>query len=411
MTDLIKRIETYRRVCAEVNLDAVEQNLVNMKACIQPGTKMIGVIKTDGYGHGSIPIAKCLETLDFVCGYAVATPEEAWLLREHGVQKPILILGYTFPYAYERMAREEIRPAVFCEEMLPELGRAARACFAETGRPMKVHIKVDTGMGRIGITPDGNGLAFVRKLQEYTEDGSLEIEGIFTHFARADETDKTHARGQLQLFTDFIARIGRELALQIPVRHCSNSAGILGLAEANLDVVRAGITLYGLHPSEEVPGAESYLRPALSLRSHVVYVKTLHEGQSVSYGGTFTADREMRIATIPVGYGDGYPRSLSGGKGYVLIRGRKAPVLGRICMDQFMVDVSHIPGTVQGDLVTLIGEDGGEVITAEMLGAWSGRFNYELVCDLGKRVPRVFCRHGKPVAAQDLSGYFEDHTN
>lgn len=411
MTDLEKRIETYKRVCAGVSLDAIVENMRNMKAGIRPGTKMIGVIKTDGYGHGSIPIAKCLEALDFVCGYAVAAPEEAYLLREHGIRKPILILGYTFPYAYERVAREEIRPAVFSEETLPELARAARICFEETGRPMKVHVKVDTGMGRIGISPDEAGLAFVRKLMEYTRDGSLEIEGIFTHFARADETDKTHARKQLWLFKDFIARIERELSLNIPVKHCSNSAGILELEEANLDVVRAGITLYGLHPSDEVPGGETYLKPALSLHSHVVYVKTLRKGQSVSYGGTFTADREMKIATIPVGYGDGYPRSLSGGKGYVLIHGKKAPVLGRVCMDQFMVDVSHIPETVQGDLVTLIGEDGGERITVETLGALSGRFNYELVCDLGKRVPRVFYRNGKPVAVQDLSGYFENSTN
>lgn len=411
MTDLEKRIETYKRVCAGVSLDAIVENMRNMKAGIRPGTKMIGVIKTDGYGHGSIPIAKCLESLDFVCGYAVAAPEEAYLLREHGIRKPILILGYTFPYAYERVAREEIRPAVFSEETLPELARAARICFEETGRPMKVHIKVDTGMGRIGISPDEAGITFVRKLMEYTRDGSLEIEGIFTHFARADEADKTHARKQLRLFTDFIARIERELSLKIPIKHCSNSAGILELEEANLDMVRAGITLYGLHPSDEVPGGETYLRPALSLHSHVVYVKTLHKGQSVSYGGTFTADREMKIATIPVGYGDGYPRSLSGGKGYVLIHGKKAPVLGRVCMDQFMVDVSHIPETVQGDLVTLIGEDGGERITVETLGALSGRFNYELVCDLGKRVPRVFYRNGKPVAVQDLSGYFENITN
>lgn len=410
MLSFTERIDSYKRVCARVDLDAILDNMRNMKEGICPETKMLGVIKTDGYGHGSIPIAKCLEPLDYIHGYAVATPEEAYILRENGIRKPILILGYTFPYAYGRMAREEIRVTVFCEEMLKELVGAARDCYRETGKSMKVHLKVDTGMGRIGITPDEDGLKFVAKLLEYTKDGSLEIEGIFTHFARADEADKTEAKRQLRMFTDFILLLQERLGLEIPLKHCSNSAAILELPEANLDVVRAGIALYGLHPSGEVPGGETYLRPALSLYSHVVYVKTLHAGQSVSYGGTFTAPRNMKIATIPVGYGDGYPRSLSGGKGYVLIHGKKATVLGRICMDQFMVDVSHIPETEPGDLVTLIGENGGERITAEMLGGLSGRFNYELMCDLGKRVPRVFLRDGRAVAAQDLSGYFEEST-
>lgn len=408
MLNFSERIDTYQRVCARVDLDAVWDNMRNMKADICPETKMLGVIKTDGYGHGSIPIAKCLESMDFLWGYAVAAPEEAWILRENGIKKPLLILGYAFPYAYERMAREEIRITVFCEEMLGELTKAAQICFKETGKAMKVHIKVDTGMGRIGISPDEEGICFVRKLLEYTGDGSLEIEGIFTHFARADETDKTNARAQLQRFKDFIVRVREELGLEIPVKHCSNSAGILELPEANLDVVRAGIALYGLRPSGEVPDGETYLRPALSLHSHVVCVKTLRSGQSVSYGGTFTAPQDMKIATVPVGYGDGYPRSLSGGRGYVLIHGRKAPILGRVCMDQFMVDVSHIPETEMGSPVTLIGKDGGECITVEMLGELSGRFNYELVCDLGKRVPRVFYRNGRAVAAQDLSGYYEN---
>ncbi len=397
---LQERIRTFQRVCAAVDLDAVLHNIYRMREGLCAGTRMIAVIKTDGYGHGGIPIAKCLEPLDFLWGYAVAAPEEAQVLRDSGIRKPILVLGYTFPYAFPGMAEEEIRPAVFNldREELRELSAAGRA--AE--RPVKVHIKVDTGMGRIGITPDDEGLSFVREVMEAAKDGSIEIEGIFTHFARADEIDKTSARKQLALFQNFIARIKSELGLHIPLCHCSNSAGILELPEANLDAVRAGIALYGLHPSEEVTGEAFSLQPALSLYSHIVHVKTIHKGQSVSYGGTFTAGEDMRVATIPVGYGDGYPRSLSNGKGYVLIHGKRAPILGRICMDQFMVDVSHIPETARGDLAVLIGEDGGERITAEMLGELSGRFNYELVCDLGKRVPRVFYREGRAVACQDL---------
>ena len=293
-----------------------------------------------------------------------------------------MILGYTFPYSYEEMAEKEIRPAVFRYDMIEQLAEAGR----KAGKPVKVHIKVDTGMSRIGITPDESGLEFVRTLME--KEG-IEIEGIFTHFAKADEADKTNAKIQLEMFRKFIAMIEDRLNLRIPIKHCSNSAGILELPEANMDVVRAGITLYGLYPSDEVKKDIVPLRPALSLYSEVVYCKTIHEGQSVSYGGTFTAKEDMRIATIPLGYGDGYPRSLSG-KGYVLIRGKKAPILGRVCMDQFMVDVTKIPEVTEGDRVTLIGYDGEEHISAELLGELSGRFNYELVCDLGQRIPRLY---------------------
>ena len=389
--------ESYQRVYAQVDLDAIVDNMKNMKNNLASGTQMMGVIKTDGYGHGCIPIAHCLEELDFVYGYAVATAEEAHILRKADVKKPILILGHVFPYAYEMLAEEEIRPAVFRADVLPALSEAA----LKTGKNIKVHIKVDTGMGRIGIRPNDEGIAFVRHLMEQK---GVEIEGIFTHFSRADEEDKTSAREQLRVFTQFIGRIEEELHLHIPIRHCSNSAGILELPEANLDMVRAGITLYGLAPSDEVRMDRVPLRPALSLYSRIVYVKTLYAGESVSYGGTFTAKHTMRVATIPVGYGDGYPRGLSN-KGYVLIAGHKAPILGRVCMDQFMVDVTEIPEAVEGVKVTLIGQDGSEEITAEALGALSGRFNYELVCDLGKRIPRVFVRNGQVIDTKD---YYDD---
>ena len=260
-----------------------------------------------------------------------------------------------------------------------------------TGKAAKVHIKVDTGMSRIGITPDDTGLRFVK---EAMETPGIEIEGIFTHFARADEADKTSALKQLEVFQAFIGQIESKLGLTIPVKHCSNSAGIVEMPQANMDVVRPGIILYGLRPSDEVSQEIVALRPALSLHSHIVYVKEVQPGLSVSYGGTFTAQHKMRIATIPVGYGDGYPRMLSG-KGYVLIHGKKAPILGRVCMDQFMVDVTDILNVKEGDPVTLIGTDGEETITAELLGDLSGRFNYELVCDLGRRIPRVYIQDGK----------------
>ena len=395
--ELQEKLESYQRVWAEVDLDAIWENMVHMKENIAENTKILAVIKTDGYGHGGVPIAKMLEQLDFMFGYAAATYEEAHVLREAGVKKPILILGYTFPYCYEELIREEIRPAVYRRDTVEELTAAA----AKVGQKAKVHIKVDTGMGRIGITPDEEGLEFVRFLIEHPE---LEVEGIFTHFAKSDETDKTSANHQLELFQNFIDKIQTELGITIPVKHCSNSAAILEMPQANMDMVRAGITTYGLYPSEEVSKDIVPLRAAMSLYSHIVYCKTIHAGQSVSYGGLFTATKDTRVATIPVGYGDGYPRSLSG-KGYVLIHGKKAPILGRVCMDQFMVDISEIPEAMEGDKVTLLGMDGTERITAEELGELSGRFNYEFVCDLGKRIPRVYIQHGEITEVRD---YFEN---
>ena len=390
-------MEKCNRVKAVISLDAVEHNFHEMRKNIAQDTKMIAVVKANAYGHGAVQIAHLIQNYDYIWGFATATAEEALALRKAGVMKPILILGYTFPYCYEELIREEIRPAVYRRDTVEELAAAA----AKVGQKAKVHIKVDTGMGRIGITPDEEGLEFVRFLMGHPE---LEVEGIFTHFAKSDEEDKTSANHQLELFQNFIDRIQTELGLTIPVKHCSNSAAILEMPQANMDMVRAGITTYGLYPSEEVSKDIVPLRAAMSLYSHIVYCKTIHAGQSVSYGGLFTAQKDTRVATIPVGYGDGYPRSLSG-KGYVLIHGKKAPILGRVCMDQFMVDISEIPEAMDGDKVTLLGMDGTERITAEELGELSGRFNYEFVCDLGKRIPRVYIQHGEITEVRD---YFEN---
>lgn len=394
--------EDYQRVYAEVRLDAVISNMDNMKANIAPKTKMIAVIKTDGYGHGAIPIARELEGLDYLFGFAVATAEEALILRHVGIKKPILILGYTFPYSYEKLIEEEVRMAVFREDTLKELSEAA-ARLSERGirKNAKVHIKVDTGMSRIGVRPDEKGLEFVKRTFE-TE--GIEVEGIFTHFARADESDKTAAKKQLTEFREFIGQIEEKTGRKIPVKHCSNSAGIVEIPDANMDVVRAGITLYGLWPSNQVRKDIVKLSPALSLYSHIVYIKEIEAGTAVSYGGTYVADRVRRVATIPVGYGDGYPRGLSG-KGHILIHGKKAPILGRVCMDQFMVDVTEIPEAAMGDRVTLIGREGQQEITMELLGELSGRFNYELACDITKRVPRVYTKGGEILYTKD---YYQD---
>ena len=389
-------LEKYERVYAAVDLSAALKNMERMHEALSPQTEMIGVIKTDGYGHGAVPIGRELEKLPYVFGYATATAEEAFILRRAGLKKPILILGYTFPYSYEELIMQRIRPAVFRKDALEVLD----ACAEKMGKKAVVHVKVDTGMSRIGIRPDEEGLFFMEWLFGLKH---IEVEGIFTHFARADEADQTPALAQLEQFTAFVAEAERRVGKQIPLKHCSNSAGILTLPRANLSLVRAGITLYGLSPSEEVTRDILSLRPVLSLKSRLVYVKEIEAGTPVSYGGTFVAKERMRIATVPVGYGDGYPRSLSG-KGSVLIRGKRASILGRICMDQFMVDVSAIPGVTEGDEVTLIGADGREEITMEELGALSGRFNYELACDLGKRIPRVYLKDGEIVCTVDDYG-------
>lgn len=376
---------SHERICAKIDLSTACDNMESMHRNLFPDTRMIAVVKTNGYGHGAVPIAHRIESLPYLWGFAVATFEEAVELRQAGIQKPVLILGYAFPYCYEDLAELGIRPACFREDMLEQLAAAG----AKMKRPVCIHIAVDTGMSRIGITPDDRGLAFVRRALELQEKGLLSLEGIFTHFAKADETDLSDTDTQLERFFTFTERIEEELGYRIPLRHISNSAGIIRLPHTSFDLVRAGITLYGLWPSDEVPREPVPLRPVMSLHSSIVFIKTVPAGTAVSYGGTYVTKGSERLATIPVGYGDGYPRGLSG-KGYVLIRGKKAPIRGRVCMDQMMVDVSDIPDAAEGDPVTLIGRDGDAVITMEELGDLSGRFNYELACCISPRVPRIF---------------------
>ena len=387
----------YERVRACIDLDNMEYNMDLMKSNIAKETLMTAVIKADGYGHGAVPIAKILEKKEYLYGFAVATAEEAFILRNSGIRKPILILGYTFPCFFEELIKKEIRLTIFREDTLAELNKTALAL----GETAKVHIKVDTGMSRIGILPDASGIDFIQKTVAMP---GLEIEGIFTHFAKADELNKQPVNNQIAIFKQFVEQTEEMLGIKIPFKHCSNSAGIIELKNANMDLVRAGITLYGLWPSKEVSKEIIEIRPVLSLKSHIVYLKKIQKNTQISYGGTFTTTRETLLATIPVGYGDGYPRSLSN-NGYVLVRGQRAPIVGRICMDQFMVDVTDIAKVSLDDEVVLIGRDESEVITMEELGERSGRFNYEFACDLGKRIPREYIRGGQVVYTKD---YFDE---
>ncbi len=385
-------MKNYSRVCARIDLDAIAYNMDRMEENLEDGVKVISVIKSDGYGHGALQIARFLEPKDYIWGYALAALDEAVVLRKGGVQKPLLVLGCIFPEQLEAMLEHEIRMTVYTKEMAQEVSEAA----VRAGKKAYIHIKLDTGMSRLGFPVCD---ASVDQIAAVSRMPNLVTEGMYTHFAKADETEKSFTRRQLEDYL-WMKRKLEERGVQVTYHHCSNSAGIIDVKEANMDLVRAGIATYGLYPSEEVCRSNVPLKPALELISHVVHVKWVEEGTPVSYGGTYTANRSTKIATIPVGYGDGYPRSLSN-QGYVLIHGKKAKILGRVCMDQFMVDVTEIEDVRFGDRAVLIGEDGEERISVDELSVLSGRFNYEFICSFGKRVPREYLSQGKVVEQMD----------
>lgn len=385
----------YTRVFATVNLDAVVSNMKSMKESLPASTAIMGVVKADGYGHGSVPVAKAIAP--YVEGYAVATIDEAILLRRHGIGKMIMILGITHESYYEDLLLYDIHPTVFRLEEAEKLSETA----VKRGRQASVHLALDTGMNRIGMSPTQESADLVYTMSCLP---GIRLEGLFTHFARADELDKTAYEAQFQAYEAFSHKL-LSRGITIPIRHCSNSAGIVeGLASNELDMVRAGISIYGLYPSGEVSRERVKLLPAMELKSFISCIKTIEPGAAVSYGGTFVAKNTMKVATIPTGYGDGYPRGLSN-KGSVLIHGQRARILGRVCMDQFMVDVTDIPEAEENDQVTLIGKDMRERITVEELADLSEGFHYEILCGIGKRVPRVYLRHGSVVGTKD---YFND---
>lgn len=379
-------MKTYSRVYAKIDLDAIASNMDRMKQNLNPNSKIMAVIKADGYGHGAVQIAQMLEKVDYIWGFAVATLDEAVVLKSEGIIKPVLVLGCVFPDQYMEMLKYDIRMNVYTEEMAEAISQMA----AREGMTAYMHIKLDTGMTRLGFDTSAESVETIARIASMQ---NVCMEGIFTHFAKADETDKAFTKKQIQDFMWMTERL-KEKNVEFQYEHCANSAAIIDVPEANFDLVRAGISTYGLYPSEDVCKGNVQLKPALALKSHVAFVKEIEAGTPISYGGTYVSEHSMKIATIPVGYADGYPRNLSN-VGYVLIRGKKAPIVGRVCMDQFMVDVTNIDGVSFGDNVTLIGKDGNETITVEELSELSGRFNYEFVCDLGKRIPRVYVKNGK----------------
>ena len=378
-------MKTTQRISAWIDTEAIRDNLRAMHALTKEGTAVIPVVKADAYGHGAVPVAKELEKEPYVTRFAVATAEEACELIDSGIGKPVMLLGICLPDAIPEMVERGAAMTVSSPEQAERISLEAE----KQGKVAEIFIACDTGMHRIGFPVREEAVSEIRSVLSLP---NIRAGGIFSHFARADETDLSAAKAQFALMQTMLSLL-EKAGISLPVRMISNSAGILTMPEANLDAVRAGIMMYGLAPSEEmIPLMKEKgisLTPAMQLVSHIAYIKWIEPGDAVSYGGTYTAKERRRVATIPVGYADGYPRMLSG-KADVLIRGRRAPILGRVCMDQFMVDVTEIPDARELDEVILLGSDGDERITAEELGGISGRFNYELVCGIAKRVPRCY---------------------
>lgn len=365
----------------KIDMDAIEENLRSIAK--KAGVPVLAVVKADAYGHGAVAVAKLLE--DNCAFFGVANAAEALELRRGGISKPILILGHVSPRAFKAVVENDIRPTIFTYEDALALSNEA----VKQGKTVPIHIAVDTGMSRIGFQVTEEAADTCARIGALP---GLTLEGLFSHFATADEENLEKTYRQAQLFDAFDEML-KARGVEIKLRHLDNSAGIMN-CRCHYDMVRAGIVLYGLYPSGEVDPALLPLIPAMEWHAEVSFVKLLEPGRQISYGGTYTTQKPTLVATIPVGYADGYRRNLSG-KFYVLIRGEKAPILGRICMDQFLVDVTDIPGVKPGDDVVLMGTQDAETITAEALGAAADSFNYEQLCDISRRVPRVYWRNGK----------------
>ena len=373
----------YANTYAQIDLDAIEHNFRAVLA--RANGPVMAVVKADAYGHGAVPVARLLEPL---CAFfGVSSVAEALELTHAGIQKPILMLGHTPASTYETVVQHGFRVAISNREDALELSRVAQ----KLGMDAYVHFALDTGMSRIGFQVSEENADLCAEIAQLP---GLKIEGLFSHFATADERDLSKTRAQAERFAAFDHML-KERGVQIPVRHLDNSAGIMNFG-CEYDMARAGIVIYGLYPSGEMDPKALPLKPAMQWYSRVSHVKTLQAGRELSYGGTYTTTKPTVVATVPAGYADGYRRSLSN-RFYVLIRGCRAPILGRICMDQFMVDVTHIPGVEPGDRVVLMGTDGKETISAELLGEAAGSFNYEQVCDVSRRVSRVYLRRGEEV--------------
>jgi alanine racemase len=375
---------------AEIDLDAIAHNARELKRLIGEKTGLMAVVKANGYGHGAVPVAEV--ALDNgASSLAVHRTLEGVQLRQAGITAPVLIMGYTLPAEAETIVRWDLTPTVNTLEQAQALSAAA----LHQEKVLPIHVKVDTGLGRFGLLPD-EVVDFVRAISKLP---GLTLEGLYTHFAMADAADKAYTLQQFEVYLEVVKRL-EGAGFTIPIQHVANSAATLYLPETHLDMVRCGITLYGLLPSDEVKPTIS-MRPAMALKSRVARVRTLPTGSSISYGCTYTTTEPTRVALVPVGYGDGYHRLISN-RGQVLICGRRAPIVGRVCMDQFVVKVSDIPNAQQDDEVVLLGRQGDDEISAEEVASWTGTINYEVTASILPRVKRVYFKDGQVVAVRSL---------
>lgn len=380
----------YYRIEADIDLSAIRRNIITMKECIAEGKKLLAVIKANAYGHGSIEVAKILD--DLADYYGVACIDEAVELRNAGIHKPILILGMTDESLFDDIIKYDITQTIFTLEQGKALSKAAQ----RQGTIGKLHIKIDTGMNRIGLPCNRESIPDIIAI---TKLPYISAEGIFTHYFSAAQQDKSVANKQLADYTRMVKQLEAE-GVTFAISHISNSAGIMEMPNDTYDMVRSGISTYGLYPSEEMDQEACVLYPAMELKSHIVAVKTVVSGETVGYGGTYTLPESKKIATVCVGYADGYPRALSN-QGRMLVHGKFAPIVGRVCMDQTMIDVSDIPDVQVGDEVVLVGKQGQNRLSVEELSGMSASFNYEFVCDVNRRVPRIFYMENKVVGEKN----------
>ncbi len=380
-----------QRIYAKINLDNIVKNINTVREKIGKDVRIMGVVKADGYGHGAVEVSKVLAEIG-VRDLGVATAGEAVYLRKHGIDSRILILGQVFPGDYSSIVKYGIDSAVFDVSCAEKLSQES----LKSGKKAGVYIKIDVGMGRLGFQADADGESRIKELFKLK---GLEILGAFAHFPCADSADKTASEIQRKKFFDFTDKIIRN-GFPLPCRHIYNSAAAIDLKGKCGDLVRCGIVTYGLYPSDELKNACT-LYPVMELKSSIAFIKDVPSGFAVSYGSTFITDKPSKIATVTAGYSDGYPRYLSN-KGEVLIRGVRCPIVGRVCMDQLMADVTNVPDVKCGDEVTLVGTDGGETISVEDISDPVARFNYEVVCLINKRVPRVYVKNGEIIKIEDF---------
>jgi len=376
----------FNRAWSEVNLDNIAHNVKEIRRITDKKAEIMGVVKADAYGHGVMEVARTLIE-NGVTRLAVSMLDEAIQLRKNGIGVPILILSYTDPRRAEEIILNDVTQTVFSHDLAEALSEAA----VRLDKNVKIHIKIDSGMTRVGFMP---GYSAVKNVIKISKLPKIIIEGLFTHFASADENDRSYTYMQFEKFMSIVSELNR-IGIYIPVKHVCNSAGVIEFPEMHLNMVRPGIALYGMYPSDEVHKDRINLRPAMTLKANIILVKDVETDTCISYGRIFKTQRQSRIATLPIGYADGYTRLLTN-KGKVLVNGQQVPIVGKICMDQCMIDVTDVQGEVNvGDEAVLFGSQNGSEIRIEDLAAKVGTINYEIACIIGKRIPRAYWKDGQ----------------